>query len=172
MKINIIKESFGPFRISATREVELTAKLENGSTVRDHYLSLGALYEMERGPSGKAEKLFWSARDAKTGKLVRGDFRRNTGIPATEEAARAIAAVMEGEGYSNVLVEIREALADGGKPTADDLKVAGDVIAKGREEKLGLATGASLQEVAVAYRNYRLGKERAAKAAAAAEFAD
>lgn len=169
MKITVTKESFGPWKITATREVDLRAKTEAGITNQDHYLQLGALYEMERKPANEAEKLFWSERDSK-GKLVRGQaFRRNVDIPSDNSARDAITRSLVASGYSEVVVELREQ-SDSGKPTADDLKIATAIKAANKQERLGLDSTASVQEVAVAYRQHRLAKEREAKAAAAAEF--
>jgi hypothetical protein len=114
MKINIIKESFGPFRIAATLEFDPKAKGENGQTKQERYLSLGALYEMERTPSSDAEKLFWTEKNEK-GQLVRGQkFTRNGNIPATEAAASQIRESLEKAGYQDVVVQVREQKDAGG----------------------------------------------------------
>jgi hypothetical protein len=114
MKINIVKESFGPFRIAASLEFDPKSKGENGQTNQDRYLSLGALYELERKPSSDAEKLFWTEKNEK-GQLVRGQkFTRNGNIPATEAAARQIRESLEAAGYQDVTVEVREQKEAGG----------------------------------------------------------
>jgi hypothetical protein len=114
MKINIVKESFGPFRVAASLEFDPRSKGENGQTNQERYLSLGALYELERKPSSDAEKLFWSERNEK-GQLVRGTkFTRNANIPATEQAARQIRESLEAAGYHDVVVEVREQKDAGG----------------------------------------------------------
>jgi hypothetical protein len=163
MKIPVIKESFGPWRIEATREVDLRSKREDGLSNQDYYLQLGALYEMERKPANEAEKLFWSERD-KNGKLVRGpQFRRNVDIPADDSAAVAITRSLEAAGYSDVVVSLRE-VSDSGKPTKEDLTIAASIKAANKQARLGLDATATVQEVAVAYRQHRLAKEREAKA--------
>lgn len=99
MNITVTKEAFGPFKISAVKSI---AKEE-----QPRYLELGALYEMERKPASAAEKLFWTEQNAK-GELVRGSFKRNDNIPATDKAAAQITAVLVEAGYSDVTVTVRE----------------------------------------------------------------
>lgn len=108
MKINIIKESFGPFRVACVLDVDLKAKHESGVSWQEHLLTNGALYDLERKPSSNAEKLFWTEKNGK-GELVRGkDFTRSKDIPATPEAAAKIKASLEDAGYQDVTLEVRE----------------------------------------------------------------
>ena len=104
MKITFTKESFGPYRIVASKDI---AEADYAK-----YLTKGALYEAERTPSTTAEKPYWPYVDKK-GNPSRNDpdsdhkFTRND-IPVSAQVQAEIKASFEASGYSDVRVEVRD----------------------------------------------------------------
>ena len=116
MKYTIVKDSFGPYRISCSRTFDSKAKNDKGVNLVEHYVTQGLLHELERKPSTEAEKPYWPYVDAK-GKPAREDRNGNkftrSMIPVSEKVRAEIAAVIEAHGFEDVVVTMRETSEQG-----------------------------------------------------------